>query len=56
HCCPLQSCLRRFKRQEHLRRHSLTHTGERRFFCTAPKCGKKFSRSDNLTQHLKTHE
>lgn len=48
-------CSRRFKRQEHLKRHFRSlHTHEKPYDCTI--CHKKFSRSDNLNQHLKTHK
>ncbi|CEP60528.1 Com2p LALA0_S01e12970g [Lachancea lanzarotensis] len=48
-------CDRRFKRQEHLKRHVRSlHMGEKPFGCHI--CGKKFSRSDNLNQHVKTHQ
>ena len=47
-------CSRRFRRQEHLKRHYRSlHTREKPFECT--DCGKKFSRSDNLSQHRRTH-
>lgn len=43
-------CSRRFRRQEHLKRHYRSlHTHDKPFECT--DCGKKFSRSDNLSQH-----
>ncbi|KAL1882705.1 hypothetical protein VTK73DRAFT_1225 [Phialemonium thermophilum] len=47
-------CNRRFRRQEHLKRHYRSlHTQEKPFECS--ECGKKFSRSDNLAQHSRTH-
>lgn len=48
-------CSRRFKRQEHLKRHFRSlHTSEKPYEC--PICQKKFSRTDNLNQHLKVHK
>jgi C2H2 transcription facotor len=47
-------CSRRFRRQEHLKRHYRSlHTHDKPFECG--DCGKKFSRSDNLAQHSRTH-
>jgi hypothetical protein len=47
-------CNRRFRRQEHLKRHYRSlHTQEKPFECH--ECGKRFSRSDNLAQHARTH-
>ena len=49
-----QLCSRRFRRQEHLKRHYRSlHTHDKPFECH--DCGKKFSRSDNLSQHARTH-
>lgn len=48
HCCPVPGCMKRFKRLEHLKRHTKTHTLERPFVCTNSGCNKRFSRSDNL--------
>ncbi|GMM54587.1 Com2 protein [Maudiozyma humilis] len=51
-CC--EYCDRRFKRQEHLKRHVRSlHICEKPFTCHI--CHKHFSRSDNLNQHIKTH-
>ncbi|CCK69962.1 Com2p KNAG_0D02120 [Huiozyma naganishii CBS 8797] len=48
-------CERRFKRQEHLKRHIRSlHLGAKPYTCHI--CARKFSRSDNLNQHTKTHE
>ncbi|KAH7049865.1 hypothetical protein BKA57DRAFT_393234 [Linnemannia elongata] len=56
HCCPVSGCMKRFKRLEHLKRHTKTHTLERPFVCSTAGCNKRFSRSDNLSQHIKTHQ
>jgi len=49
-----ERCNRRFRRQEHLKRHYRSlHTEDKPFKCH--ECGKQFSRSDNLSQHSRTH-
>ncbi|XP_055603705.1 zinc finger protein 436-like [Uranotaenia lowii] len=42
-------CDKVFKRATHLKRHILTHTGEKNFKCDA--CDKAFSRRDHLVKH-----
>ncbi|XP_067005732.2 zinc finger protein 391 isoform X2 [Anabrus simplex] len=48
HSC--STCGQSFTRLEHLRRHTLSHVGEKPISCTT--CGKTFSRLD----HMKIHE
>ncbi len=62
--CASEDCVdktgkrKKFKRQEHLKRHQKTcHTGFRPHYCWVPGCTTRpFSRTDNLNSHLhKTH-
>jgi len=46
-------CSKVFGRQQHLKRHILTHTGERPYPCTL--CDKRFRRSEHLKHHLASH-
>lgn len=51
--CPLSNCGRIFKDNFKLKRHMLTHTGEKKFFCEF--CGRGFSLDFNLKTHIRTH-
>lgn len=54
--CLWEGCGRKFKRQEHLKRHERTHTKTDLIPCPIPGCGKGFNRSDNLKSHIKLHD
>ncbi|KAH7726283.1 hypothetical protein AAVH_06084 [Aphelenchoides avenae] len=47
------TCDARFTRNDHLKRHSMIHTGERPFKCTV--CPAAFKESDTLKHHMKAH-
>ncbi|KAJ2890342.1 hypothetical protein GGI21_006202 [Coemansia aciculifera] len=47
-------CGSRFGRIEHVKRHYLVHTGQRKYECNV--CQKSFARSDNMLQHLRSHK
>ncbi|KAK4935603.1 hypothetical protein LTR10_023364 [Elasticomyces elasticus] len=46
-------CERMFTKEEHLKRHERSHTGEKPFKCI--KCNKSYGRSDVLVRHLQRH-
>ena len=55
HPSPSQGCGKRFLDSSKLKRHSLTHTGERPYLCPFEGCGKRFSLDFNLRSHMRTH-
>ncbi|KAF2137304.1 uncharacterized protein K452DRAFT_111485 [Aplosporella prunicola CBS 121167] len=48
-------CSERFRRDDHLRRHELSH-GFPRFLCEHPDCGMRFHRKDVLQRHQLVHQ
>jgi len=46
-------CEMRFYRQDELRRHERTHTGEKPFKCDV--CDRSFARSDHVRTHMRIH-
>ena len=46
-------CGHQFRTKALLKRHNLTHSGERPFTCGT--CDKRFSRQDHLRRHMVTH-
>lgn len=48
HVC--SRCLKSFNQGNHLKRHMLTHTGEKPHVCQM--CSRKFSRNDALKRHM----
>lgn len=54
--CPIIGCRKGFKRQDHLERHTRSHSKEKPHVCWVPGCHRAFSRRDNLKVHCtKTH-
>lgn len=52
---PCDSCDKKFKRSEHLKRHVRSvHSALKPYVCS--QCDKRFLRTDNLSQHKKTHK
>ncbi len=45
----------RFFRNCHLKRHTLSHTGERNFRCEVPDCGQTYLTKQHLQRHTRLH-
>lgn len=48
-------CNSAFSRNNTLKTHMMTHSGEKPFECPFPGCDKRFSERGNMKTHLKIH-
>lgn len=51
--CSFTNCNKKFRDNFKLKRHELSHSGERKYICEY--CGKGFSLDFNLRTHIRTH-
>jgi len=54
--CEVQGCFYKGTSMGHVRRHMLTHTGERPFSCEVDECQYTASQNIQLKTHMKSHE
>jgi len=53
--CSEPDCDARFSRNEHLKRHMVTHTGARPFVCQSPDCSYRTGNKQHLLRHQRLH-
>ena len=54
--CDAPGCGKRYTRADHMRRHKLSHDGNKQFKCHYEGCSFAFYTKYHLNRHLKTHE
>mmetsp|Transcript_18974 Transcript_18974/g.71821 ORF Transcript_18974/g.71821 Transcript_18974/m.71821 type:complete len:290 (-) Transcript_18974:251-1120(-) len=54
--CSVEGCDKKYTREDHLKRHMVTHVGWRQFRCPEPGCGKSFYYRYHLRRHSRVHE
>lgn len=52
--CP--ECGKKFRTMAEVRRHSVTHTGEKKYVCPLATCGRSFTTKSYLDKHIQSHK